>query len=253
MSQELLSIAPLQKTSLSERDPRLRLLTALLFAIAVVSLNQLTALLLALLGAVAMTLYARLPFGRVIRQLLLLEGLMLILLLFLPFTLPGTPLAHLGPLTASQEGLLTALQIVFKANAVMLSLMALVGTLEPITLGHTLARLGMPAKLVHLLLLTVRYLDLLNLEYQRLRQAMRTRAFSPGSNLHTWRSMGWLMGMLLVRSMERSQRILQAMKCRGFDGRLYLLDNSRWKPLDSLYLVTACGLIAMLFVLESLL
>jgi cobalt/nickel transport system permease protein len=53
--------------------------------------------------------------------------------------------------------------------------------------------------------------------------------------------------------MERSQRILQAMKCRGFDGRLYLLDNSRWKPLDSLYLVTACGLIAMLFVLESLL
>lgn len=164
---------------------------------------------------------------------------MLILLSTLPFTVPGEALVELGPLAASAEGVRHAALILFKANAVVLALLVLVGSLDPGTIGHALARLGVPDRLVHLLLFTVRQIHLLHREYRRLRQAMRARAFVPHSDRHTWNSLGWLIGMLLVRGIGRSQRLVDAMRCRGFQGRLYLLDSLSWRRLDSL-LAAAC-------------
>ena len=120
----------------------------------------------------------------------------------------------------------------------MLTLLSLVGTLEASTLGHTLARLKVPEKLVHLLLFTVRYLDVISREYKRMRKAMKARAFVPKNNLHTWRSFGYLVGMLLVRSLERSERIFDAMKCRGYCGKLYLFDTMQWQQRDTVLLLS---------------
>ena len=114
-------------------------------------------------------------------------------------------------------------------------------------MGHALARLKAPDKLVHLLLFTVRYLGVLHEELLRLRRAMRARAFVPRSDRHTWRVTGWLAGMLLVRGLERARRVSAAMKCRGFHGRFYLLDTAAWASADTLLsLVFGAGLAALL-------
>jgi len=105
--------------------------------------------------------------------------------------------------------------------------LALLSSLEMVELGHALARLGAPQRLVTLLLFTVRYVDVLGQEYARLRLAMRARAFRPRAGWHTWRAYGWLVGMLLVMSLERSERIHAAMRLRGFTGRFHLLDEAR--------------------------
>ncbi|MFN2187139.1 MAG: energy-coupling factor transporter transmembrane component T family protein, partial [Candidatus Promineifilaceae bacterium] len=144
-------------------------------------------------------------------------------------------------LTATRKGRLLALTIFLRSHIVVIVLLALVGTLDAVTLGHALAQLRLPDKLVHLLLFTVRYLGVLHEEYGRLRQAMRTRGFKARSDLYSWRVLGWMMGMLLVRSLERSQRIHDAMKCRGFNGRFYLIDGRSWRRGDTLF-----GLIGML-------
>jgi cobalt/nickel transport system permease protein len=133
---------------------------------------------------------------------------------------------------------------------VVLALLGLVGGLEPAVLGHALARLRVPDKLVHLLLLTVRQIELVHQELGRLRRAMRARAFQPRSDRHTWVSYGNLIGMLLVRSLDRSQRMLAAMRCRGFDGRLYLLDERRWRAADTAFLITLLPVLAGLLALD---
>ncbi|RRJ83027.1 cobalt ECF transporter T component CbiQ [Aestuariirhabdus litorea] len=235
---------------LARLDPRARLLLALLFAATVVSLQQPLTLLVALGGALALALASGLRPALLLKRLLALEGFMLVLVLMLPFSVPGEPLFQLGPLSASGAGLERALVILLKANAVVVALLTLAGTLEPIVFGHALARLGVPDKLVHLLLFTLRYVDLLFAEYQRLRLAMRARAFAPASNGHTWRSYGYLIGMLLVRSLERAQRIQAAMKCRGFNNRLLLVDASRWQGADSRFLLLATLGLAALLLLE---
>jgi len=136
--------------------------------------------------------------------------------------------------------------IALKANAVVLALVALLGSLDISTLGHALSHLRLPDKLIHLMLFTVRYIDVLSREGQRLRAAMKVRAFRPRMNWHTYRACGYLVGMLLVRSHERSERIVAAMKCRGFQGRFYLLDHFQFSPCDLWFsLAAAIGLVLL--------
>lgn len=216
-------------------DPRARILAALFFAVSVVALSDTPALLAAVGVGFLVAWLARLPWRTVARRLLVMDTLMLFILATLPFSVPGTPIFEWQGLVASAEGLEQALHILLKANAILLALLGLVGALDGTTLGRSLGRLRMPPALVHLLLFTVRYVDVIGREYARLRTAMRVRGFQPGNNWHTYRALGYLVGMLLVRSLERSERILAAMRCRGFTGQILLLDTLRFRRIDALF------------------
>jgi cobalt/nickel transport system permease protein len=222
-------------------DPRVRVLMSSVFAVIVVLGQDMAMLTAALTMALVLAVSAQLSLTVTLRRMVAMELFIVAMLLTLPFTLPGEPLFQWGPLTASEEGVLRALIIVLKANAVILVVLTLVGTLEVTTLGHALHHLRIPVKLVHLLLFTVRYISVLQREYQRLRLAMTARAFVPRSNWHTWRSYGYLIGMLLVCSLERSERIQAAMLCRGFHGHYYLLDHFAMTRLDWFFMLGFMG------------
>jgi cobalt/nickel transport system permease protein len=231
-------------------DPRVRILVTVAFAIVVVALDDLGVLGIALACAVLAACAARLPLAPTLRRAAAMDAFIIVMLLMLPFTVAGTPLLTIGPLTASHEGLWQAIAIALKANAIVLLLLALVGTMHPAVLGHALRRLGVPAVLIHLLFFTVRYVEVLSREYHRTRVAMKARAFRPRSDLHTWRSLGYLIGMLLVRSLERAERILAAMKCRGFDGRLHGVDRRALRPGDGAFAAAWMLVLAALLILE---
>lgn len=200
-------------------DPSLRLVACGGFALVVVGLAQLSALLAALALAGFAAAMARLEPASTLWRMAALDGFMLFVLLFLPFTVPGEAVFSLGGSAASREGALRAVEILLKSNAVVLMILALLGSMELAELGHAMARLRLSPKFVHLFFFTVRYIEVLDREYRRLRVAMKARGFRMRCDLHTWRSVGYLFGMLLVHSIERSERILAAMRCRGFQGR----------------------------------
>ncbi len=241
-----------QSSRIHKLDPRLRIVVSLLFAATVVFCSQLLALGLALLMALSATVAAELSIRHTLRRLLTMDLLLLFMLIWLPFTLPGTPLFWIGDNAASLEGALKACEIALKANAVVLALLALVGSMATTTFGHALARLKMPKKLVQLLLFTMRYLDVVDREYQRMRNAMKARAFVLRGNLHSWRSIGYLLGMLLVRSLERSERVVNAMKCRGYTGQLYLFDDMKLKRTDQLFFTFSIVLLVTILSIDQL-
>ncbi|MCL1073343.1 cobalt ECF transporter T component CbiQ [Shewanella dokdonensis] len=220
-------------------DPRTRLLAALLFTLIALCLSALPPLLFMLVMALFMTLVLGCQWRLIIKRMLAFEGFMVLVLLFLPFTVAGEPWFTFAGMDASYQGLTQALVILLRGNAVVLALLALVGSMEPVKLGYALAGLGLPEKLVQLFMMTVRYIGVLFDEHQRLRTAMKARAFVAGSNWHTWRSYGHLLGMLLVRSMERAQRISGAMRCRGFNGKFHLLMPVQWCQRDTAALTIA--------------
>lgn len=226
-----------QKSRVDQIDPRARVVVSLLFAVTLVFSKVLWLPFLGLVIAFLFAISASLNLRRTLRRMIAMDMFVVVMVLMLPFTMEGTALFQVFGFTASKEGFIHAIGIALKANAVVLTLLALVGTLEASTLGHTLARLKVPEKLVHLLLFTVRYLDVISREYKRMRKAMKARAFVPRNNLHTWRSFGYLVGMLLVRSLERSERIFAAMKCRGYCGKLYLFDTMQWQRHDTVFVI----------------
>lgn len=233
---------------LQQIEARIRIVLATAFALTAVALSSLPLLALALLLAIGLAALAQLPARPTLKRMLGIDAFMIPILALLPFTVPGEAIGALGPWPISLQGVHRAAEILLTANAVVLALLALVGTIEPVLLGRALSGLGLSEKLARLLVLTTRYIAVLHAEYARLRFAMRARAFRPAGSLHTWRSLGYLFGMLLVRSVERAERITQAMKCRGFTGRFPLSEASPPRAGDWLF---ATGIIVALTTLAA--
>ncbi|MDZ7801005.1 MAG: cobalt ECF transporter T component CbiQ [Trueperaceae bacterium] len=200
-------------------DPRTRVLLAIGFAVAVAAQPDLLRLALALAAALASLGLSRHPPGALRRRLAAVEGLVLLVVCTLPFTVPGEPVATLGPLTLSEAGLARAASVALRANAISLAVLGLLGTLDVSVLARTLAQLRVPGGLVQTVAFAARYLSVLEREVERLHRSVRARGFRPRSTAHGYRTLGYLIGALVVRAFERAERVLDAMRCRGFDGR----------------------------------
>lgn len=221
------------QSAIDALDPRTRLVGALTFVVCMVALQSIPALLLGAGVALGLIWLASASPGGLGHRILHVEGFILLLLLFLPFTVPGHARFTVGPLTATDEGLLRAVTLVIRINACVLGIYALLGSLEPVRLGRAMARLGLPLPLAHLFLFAVRYVGVFRAETTRLTDSMRARAFTPRSNWHTWRSFGTLAGMILVRSFERAERVQDAMRCRAYSGRIPLTQSEAFTRQDT--------------------
>ncbi|MDJ0933289.1 cobalt ECF transporter T component CbiQ [Breoghania sp.] len=187
-------------------------MTAFAVVAALSQLHDLTVAVFVLLAVALVTLAAGIE-RRLLRCLLHVEGFVL-LLITLPFVVEGRPVLTYGPLAASAEGIARAALVACKVSVAALILMLFLGAVEVNRLGAALQSLRVPETIVRLLVMMVRYLSLIREEAHRLREFMRARAFHPRSNRHTWRSYGYLIGMLLVRALERADRVEEAMRCR---------------------------------------
>jgi len=231
-------------------DPRGKILVAVLFSVVAALADQYACLAVAACSAIILLFLARLSLKQVVFRLLAVNTFILFLWLFLPFTYGGKELFSVGPLHATSEGIDYALLITIKSNTIVLALIALIATIPVITLGHALSHLRVPDKLIHLFFFTVRYLQVLHLEYDRLRDAMKIRGFKPRSNLHTYRSLAYLIGMILIRSFDRADRIRKAMVCRGFHGKYYLLSHFELQKIDMFLLILMMLVISAMAALQ---
>lgn len=204
-------------------DPRLRVIGATAFAVVVAVSYDFKTLFASLMLSLVLALLARLDCRQVMRRLLAPVIFLLLLWAVLPWSYEGAALMSLGPVVITHPGVALCAQISLKTICLMVAFMATLATMTVDTLGHALNRLHLPDKLVHLLLLTYRYLFVLEQEYQRLLRAMRIRSFQPKTNLHSYRTYAYLVGMLFVRASERARRVHSAMICRGFNGRFVSL------------------------------
>jgi cobalt/nickel transport system permease protein len=163
-------------------------------------------------------------------------------MIWLPFVIePGHETIDLGFLTLSLNGLLRL--VVLSANiAGMISLVLVMLGTTPLHDTFKAARsLHLSRLLVFLMLLTYRYVFLLMDEFARLRTALRVRGFRNRADLHSYRTIGQVAGTLLVRSAERSERVGQAMRCRGFDGEFRSLSDFRTRWPDVLAFAAIVG------------
>jgi len=215
-------------TVIHRLDPRYRIVAAAALTIAIAVAYRFQALAFALLLAILLVLAARLDLKKVGSRLWVIAGFLALIWVVVPITYTGDILFRAGPLTLSYQGISLSAQITLKSIAILFIMIALTTTMSVATLGHALDRLKVPGKIVHLLLISYRYVFVIEQEYKRIVRAARIRGFSPGTNLHTYRTVAYMIGMLFVRAALRADRVYHAMLLRGFNGRFYCL--SRFPP-----------------------
>ena len=231
-------------------DPRIRVIVATVYCFVVAFSNQFPVLLIAVGISSALIISAGLGIKAVGKRLLIVNGLILLLWVVVPLTHGGQPLFQIGPFSLSRAGIMLAARITLKSNAILLSMIALIATMKLATLGYALKQLTVPQKIIQLLLMNYRYIFVLEQEYQRLIRAAKIRGFQPKTNLHTYRTYAYVVGMLLVRATSRAQRVHQAMLCRGFKGTFYSLQEFKAGTAGLIFSGLMTAIIVVLVFLE---
>ena len=156
--------------------------------------------------------------------------------LWLPFVVrPDDVVQEIVGLSISVTGVERAIALLAKAAGVVTLVLVLLATAPLQDTFKAAQSLRIPAWLVHLGLMSYRYLHLLGDEFSRLRTALRVRGYRNRARLHSYRTIGQVAGTLLVRGHERSERVAQAMRCRGFDGQFRSLHQGQTRAADVVF------------------
>ena len=233
-------------------DPRIRVGLTVLYSFVVALAYQFSVLIGALIVSSILIAVAQVSIKEVLRKMVIVNALILLLWLVLPFTFNGKILTQIGPFAVYLPGVILAAQISLKSNAILLAFIALIATMSLATLGHALHRISVPTKLVYLLLMAYRYIFVIEQEYLRLLRAAKIRGFQPGTNVNTYRTFSYVIGMLLVRAALRAERVHQAMLCRGFTGKFHSLEEFQTTAAGWIFLIIMTLLIIGLIVMEVL-
>lgn len=223
------------KSILHALDPRLKLLVYLPFVFltaltderGVAAAMLLTGLLLAGMG--------RLYGGKLLERLAVVNVFMALLWLTLPFSVEGETIWRASVLRITREGVLLSLLITVKTNAIALFTIALPGTSTIIALTHAMLHLGMPEKPVTLFYFFYRYIGVVNEESEKMSRMLRVRGFRTQTGIHTIRVSAYFIGMLFIRSYERSERVYNALVMRGFTGWFPMLEHFSLHPRDAAF------------------
>lgn len=218
-------------------NPVTRLVGIMVFSLVVAVVRSEQALGISLCLALFFVILSRLSLKVLLPRMVVFNLFIAFLWILVPWGFPGEEAIEIGSITISRQGISYMVALTLRSNALMLALMAFMASTPVISITHAMSSLKVPDKITYLFFMTYRYIDEISTEYIRLCNAMKVRCFSPATNIHTYRSYAYLVGMLLVNSFERAQRIRSAMLCRGFNGRFPRVDEEKVSWLDIFCLV----------------
>lgn len=246
---------PCPESLLRRIDPRWKLAALLLAAGVVAVLRSLPVAAVALAAAMGLAALGRIPARWYCARL----GTIIVFLALFALPLPllmddNGPGWDIGPLHFSQRGVRVALLLTTKAAALVTLMLVLLTSAPLDTLLKAAHALRVPGLLVQLVALSYRYVFVVADELARLRVALRVRGYRNRPNRHSYRTIGHVAGTLLVRSYERSERVGQAMRCRGFTGQFRSLAEFATRPLDvvAFLLIVLCAAALLAWDLFSL-
>lgn len=173
--------------------------------------------------------------------------------LTLPLTVPGEPLFVLPGLgwIVSEPGMVRFASVVLRTWLAIQAAILLAGTTPFPDLLWSLTWLRAPGPLVAIVGFMYRYLFLSADEAMRMLRARASRSVSAGagrrpSMIWQGRVAGNMVGSLFLRSIERSERVYDAMVARGYDGQVRSLVHFHFRPWDGAVLLAAAAVLATL-------
>ncbi|NUN49861.1 MAG: cobalt ECF transporter T component CbiQ [Candidatus Brocadiae bacterium] len=177
-----------------------------------------------LAAAALLLLLARLPWGPLLKRLLLLLPILAAVALVVPLSKAwaGADRVALwpdGPLVP-RPALLVAWNVSAKALTGTVLALVLAGTTGAPALLDAFSRLRFPRHLLLIASFIHRYTATLVEELERMRRARDARGWRGRWLWHT-PVLGRMLGTLFLRSYERGERVWLAMLARGWNGRFY--------------------------------
>lgn len=233
-----------QSSPLHLLDPRVKLIVTLLFVIFVLSLplEDLPCLILFFIYPIVSCASAGIAYGGVFKR-------SLIVLPFIVFIGVFNPLIHrqvvfcIGGVGIT-SGWISFISILIRGIISVQAVIILILTTGFYNICRGMGRMGIPSLLTTQLLFVYRYISVLLQEALSMDYARAARSF--GKKSYSCKMWGLFIGQLLLRTMERSERIYRAMLSRGFNGSIEGSFHFVWRMRETVYLVVWTSLFVFL-------
>ncbi|MBQ0058835.1 MAG: cobalt ECF transporter T component CbiQ [Lachnospiraceae bacterium] len=224
-----------QNQWMNRRHPLVKLLLTLFYIILVVSFHKYD-----LMGLLAMMAYplivfnlSELSFRKSIYRLRYILPLVCIIGLVNPLFDKEMVLV-MG--LVLRGGIISMITLILKGIFTVLAVYLLIATTTIEKICGALRLLHMPKIMVTQIMLTYRYIFLLLREVERLTTSYQLRA--PGQKGIHFKVWGSMVGMLLLRSIDRSEGVYNSMLLRGYDGNFnYVNRKMAMVQTDWIYLI----------------
>lgn len=228
-------------TAVHRLDARAKVIATLLFVTTVVSFPKydILPLLPLFLFPVVIGTLGDIPAGLIARRVALVSPFALFIGIFNPFL--DRVAVPLAPGITVAAGWFSFASIVLRFSLSVSAALLLIATTSFPGICHALRRIGVPALFVTQLLFVYRYLFVLLDEASRMVRAREARSFGGGGI--SLRTFVRLSGNLLVRTLERAERIHGAMLARGFRGEMPVRRPLSLRAADALFLLATGALL----------
>ncbi len=233
-----------QQTALHHLDPRAKLLTTMIFLVTVMSFAryELSGLIPFFLYPIVIVRAGKLPAGYLLKRIGVVLPFVGLIGIFNPL-IDRAIVMHIGPVAIS-GGWISFFSIVLRCVLTVFAALILIASTGFYGICIALERIGVPNIFAVQLLFVYRYLFVLIDEASRMARARALRSFSKkGFGITVW---GALIGHLLLRTVDRAQRIHVAMLSRGFDGEIRLARRATIRTRDIVFVLGWASLFIML-------
>jgi len=228
-------------TFLHRLDPRAKLLVTLIFTISVVSFDkyEIAGLLPFFIFPAILIGLGNLPAGYLLKKLLIVSPFVVFIGIFNPW-LDREILVQLGPLAIS-GGWISFISLIMRFSLTVGAALLLIATTGFPAVCMAMEKLGAPKIFTVQLLMLYRYLFVLIGEGIRMIRAHSLRSFSRKSKIR-YQVFLQLLGNLLLRTLDRAQRIHMAMLSRAFTGEIKIVRQFTFGYREAIFLVGCCSL-----------
>jgi cobalt/nickel transport system permease protein len=224
-------------------DPRAKVIATVLFLLTVISFSkyEVAALVPLFLFPVLLMTLGDIPARFILRKVLIVSPFALLIGIFNPLLDTRTAAVIAGvPLSA---GLLSFFSILLKFALTVSATLLLIATTSFPGVCHAFRRLGFPSLFVSQLLFLYRYLFVLMEEAMRIIRARDMRSFGArGTGMKVFVR---LVGVLFLRTVDRAERVYDAMLSRGFHGDVPTLKSSRMAAADLAFMAAMIVFLAL--------
>jgi cobalt ECF transporter T component CbiQ len=224
---------------LQRLDPRVKLMTTLLFIVIVALAGSLLILAIVFALVMSLSLLSRIPSGFYLKRVLLFVPLTAVIAIPALFITSGQPLISLGSVVVTEQGARTAGLLVLRVTDSISLGMLLILTTRWNSVLAAFRWLRIPALVVDILGMTYRYLFVLLHTVNSMFLARRSRLITAASGAESRRWLGHALATTMHKSQHFSEEVYLAMVSRGYQGEARVLSNMRMKRQDFLWLAFA--------------
>jgi len=152
--------------------------------------------------------------------------------LILPFTTDAGAKVNLMSQDLSLQGAHMGLLMLIKGVSVVISALAMLEAAPFSVHALALRTLKVPDTLVQIILFSHRYIFVISREMENTFRSLVSRGFESKTSCQTARVIGAVLGVLMIKSLDRSERIFMAMSSRGYSGRMVGAGRDNMRGID---------------------